>query len=89
MHETQADVTVANAGGLHARAASRFVRQAVKYRSIVSVVKEGVVYNGKSIMGILSMQAHQGETVTVRAIGDDADQAVAELTELIRTDTEE
>ncbi|MDI9502854.1 MAG: HPr family phosphocarrier protein [Tissierellia bacterium] len=89
MHETQADVVVANAGGLHARAASRFVRQAVKYRSIVSVVKDDVVYNGKSIMGILSMQAFQGDTITIRAIGDDADRAVEELTELVRTDTEE
>ena len=49
MHETQADVVVANAGGLHARAASRFVRQAVKYRSIISVVKDDVVYNGKAL----------------------------------------
>lgn len=89
MHETQADVVIANAGGLHARAASRFVRQAVKYRSIVSVVKNGVVYNGKSIMGILSMQAYQGDTVTVRAIGDDADLAVEELTALIANDTDE
>lgn len=89
MHETQADVAIANAGGLHARAASRFVRQAVRHRSIVSVVKDDIVYNGKSIMGILSMQAHQGDTVTVRAIGDDADQAVAELVALLETDTEE
>ena len=89
MHETQADVIVANTGGLHARAASRFVRQAVKYRSIISVVKDGVVYNGKSIMGVLSMQAHQGDTVTVRAIGDDADQAVEELVRLIENDKEE
>ncbi len=89
MHETQADAVIANPGGLHARAASRFVRQAVKYRSIISVVKNDVVYNGKSIMGILSMQAFQGDTVTVRAIGDDADKAVGELVELIETDTEE
>lgn len=86
MHEVQKDVIVANPGGLHARAASRFVRQAVKYRSIISVVKDGTVYNGKSIMGILSMQAFEGDTVTIRAIGDDADQAVDELIEMIRSD---
>ena len=40
-------------------------------------------------MGILSMQAFQGDTITIRAIGDDADRAVEELTELVRTDTEE
>ncbi len=89
MHEAQLEVVVANKGGLHARAASRFVRQAVKYRSIVSVVKGGVVYNGKSIMGILSMQAHHGETITVRAIGDDADKAVEELAEVIQKDIED
>ena len=75
MHEAQLDVVVANASGLHARAASRFVRQAVKYRSIVSVV--------------LSMQAQQGETITIRAIGDDADKAVEELVEVIQNDTAE
>ena len=45
MHETQADVVVANAGGLHARAASRFVRQAVKYRSIVYDIVFDNAYN--------------------------------------------
>ena len=89
MHEAQLDVVVANASGLHARAASRFVRQSVKYRSIVSVVKNDVVYNGKSIMGVLSMQAQQGETITIRAIGDDADKAVEELVEVIQNDTAE
>lgn len=89
MHEVQQDVIIANPGGLHARAASRFVRHAVKFRSIISVVKDESVYNGKSIMGILSMQAFEGDTITVRAIGDDADQAVAELTEIVRLDVAE
>lgn len=88
MHEVQADAVIANENGLHARAASRFVRHAVKFRSIVSVVKDGVVYNGKSIMGVLSMQAFKGETVTVRAIGDDADDAVEELVSLLEDDRE-
>lgn len=75
---------IVNTLGLHARAAALFVQTAQKYRSHIEIVKDDVAVNGKSIMGILMLAAAKGSAVTVRADGEDADQALAGIGELIR-----
>ena len=75
--------TIKNRLGLHARAASKFVQLASKFDSDIYVEKDGKEVNGKSIMGILILAAGCGSEVTIRACGEDAQQAVEEIGKLI------
>ncbi|MCR2043338.1 HPr family phosphocarrier protein [Anaerosalibacter massiliensis] len=77
------EVVLKNETGLHARPASLFVKEASKYSSDVKVIKEGKEYNAKSIMGILSMGAAMGEKIKIEAIGEDAEEVVKSLVELV------
>ena len=77
------EVTLKNETGLHARPASLFVKEASRFASEVKVIKDGKEYNAKSIMGILSMGAGKGDTITVQAEGEDEETAVTELVDLL------
>lgn len=68
---------------MHARAAVRFVQAANTFKSEVKVIKDGQEANGKSIMGLLTLVAAHGVTMTVVCEGDDAEAAVAALAELV------
>jgi len=74
---------IPNQLGLHARAATRFVQTTGRFRAEVQVEKDGLVVNGKSIMGILLLVAPRGARIVVRASGDDAEDAMRALAELI------
>lgn len=76
-------VRIRNRLGMHARAAVKFVQLANGFRSEVKVVKEDTEANGKSIMGLLTLVAAHGVSMTIVAEGDDADAAVAALAELV------
>ncbi len=79
----EAKVKLTNEVGLHARPASLFIQEAVKYSSDIEVIKDNKTYNGKSIMGILSMGASKGEEITIKAYGDDEEEAVNALIDII------
>ena len=85
---TERPVTIHNRIGLHSRKASRFIKEAIQFKSDVFVLKDGVEYNGKSIMGILSMSAFQGDTITIRANGPDEKEAVDHLVQHIEEDVD-
>ncbi len=85
---TERPVTIHNRIGLHSRKASRFIKEAIQFKSDVFVLKDGVEYNGKSIMGILSMSAFQGDTITIRANGPDEKEAVDHLVAHIEEDVD-
>jgi phosphocarrier protein len=74
---------VVNALGLHARAAAQLVQTANRFRSEVLVMKDGQEVNGKSIMGVLMLAAAKGSEIRVSCEGEDADQAMADLSRLI------
>ncbi|MDZ4675430.1 MAG: HPr family phosphocarrier protein [Gemmatimonadota bacterium] len=76
-------VTIVNPLGLHARPAAQFVRIASSFQSHVELEKDGLVINGKSIMGVMMLSAEQGSTLTIRAEGPDAAAAVAQLAKLV------
>jgi phosphocarrier protein HPr len=78
-------VPVVNPLGLHARAAARFVHLATRFRSHVTVTRDGKVMDGKSIMGILLLAAARGTAITIVAEGPDEQDAIAALTELVAT----
>lgn len=74
---------ILNRLGLHARAAAQLVRIANAFSSEIYVVKDGMEVNGKSIMGVLMLAAPKDTRVLIRAIGPDAEEAVAAIRELI------
>jgi phosphocarrier protein len=74
---------ILNRYGLHARAAAQLVRVANGFSSEIHVVKDGMEVNGKSIMGVLMLAAPKDTKVLIRAIGPDAEEAVAAIGELI------
>jgi len=75
---------IANELGMHARAATKFVQTANRHHSEITVEKDGQVVNGKSIMGVLLLVASKGTRIKVTAEGDDAEAALAALSQLVR-----
>ena len=69
--------------GLHARAAARFVHTANRFRSRITVARDGRVMDGKSILGILLLAASQGSRLVLAADGEDEAAAVEALAALI------
>ncbi|HRK62485.1 MAG TPA: HPr family phosphocarrier protein [Candidatus Omnitrophota bacterium] len=67
---------IRNKQGLHARPAALFVQTANQYSAEIDVIKDDSTVNGKSIMGIMTLAAEAGSTVTVRAKGFDAVEAL-------------
>jgi len=80
--------TVTNKSGLHARPASDLVRLASRFVSDIWLIKDVVDVNAKSIMGVMILGAGGGTKITVRAEGDDEEEAVRAITELIEHDHE-
>ena len=80
---TERAAVIKNELGMHARAATKFVQLAAKYPCDVTVVKDGHEVNGKSIMGVLMLVASKGTTVTIKAKGDRAQEAVTAIAALI------
>lgn len=79
----QRDVEVVNANGIHARPAAEIVKCAGKFRAHITLARDGMEVNGKSIMGVMMLAAECGATVTIKADGDDAADALEALTALM------
>jgi phosphocarrier protein len=80
---TQREVRISNRLGLHARAAARFVQTANRFRSKVTLTRDGRSMDGKSILGILLLAAAKGTELIVAADGEDEQAAVEALAGLI------
>jgi phosphocarrier protein HPr len=76
-------VTIANKNGLHARPAAEIVKTAAKYEADITLVRDDLEVNGKSIMGVMMLAAEYGSQLVLRADGPDAEAAVGALTLLI------
>ena len=83
------DISITNRLGLHARPAAMFVRIASRFRSEVWVSKEGEEVNGKSIMGLMMLAAGKGSVLHLRCEGPDADKALEDLEQLIKSNFNE
>jgi len=78
-----ATLTILNKRGLHARAAAKFVQVAGRFDAYINVSKDGQTVTGISIMGLLMLAAATGDTIEVSIDGNEADQALAAITELV------
>ena len=74
---------IQNELGLHARAGTKFVQTAAKFPCEIAVIKGTNEVNGKSILALLTLMAPKGTTITIKATGDRADEAVAAIAALI------
>ena len=79
----QAEVTIRNRKGLHARASAKFVKCAETFDAEVRVTRDGQSVGGTSIMGLMMLAAGIGTTILIEAEGPDAPEAIAALTELV------
>lgn len=77
------EVRIENRNGLHARPAAEIVKAASKFRSEVTISRDDMEVNGKSIMGVMMLAAEYGTTLWLRANGDDAEQLVDALAALV------
>ena len=76
-------VRIVNKNGLHARPAAEIVKLASRYQSDITLVRDDLEVNGKSIMGVMMLAAEYGSSLVLRAAGPDAEQAVSALSDLI------
>jgi phosphocarrier protein HPr len=74
---------IINKLGLHARAAAKLTHVASGFQSEIWLSRSGRRVNAKSIMGVMMLAAGQGTTVLIEASGDDADQAISAILQLI------
>jgi phosphocarrier protein HPr len=80
-------LTLSSRASLHARPAALLVQVASRFTCDVRVSKaSGGEANGKSILGILSLDVGPGATVTIRTEGEDAEQAMARIRALVESD---
>ena len=82
----KSEVTVLHKVGLHARPASQFVKLANKYPCTISVrnaTADGKAVNAKSILGVLTLGVQQGHTIEIDAEGEQADEALDALRQLV------
>ncbi len=77
------DLPIINRKGLHARATAKFVQCCEKFDATISVARDGETVGGSSIMGILTLGAGQGTTITVSAEGPQATEALDALETLV------
>ena len=71
--------------GLHARPASRIVSIANEFKSEISLKKNGIEYNCKSIMAIMGSGLSFGDEIEINAIGEDGEEAEITIYEVIES----
>lgn len=83
--QAQREVTILNNFGIHARPAAMFVKTAGRFQCDIRVEKDGMTVNGKSIMGLLTLEGHQGAVIRITADGPDCEEALNALQELVES----
>jgi phosphocarrier protein len=77
------EVVLMNPTGLHARPASMLVQTAAKFKSNITLEKDGRTASAKSIMGVLSLGADKGSKIKITVEGEDAEAALKALLDLV------
>ena len=87
--EKTKELIITHEFGLHLRPAGLLVKTAKKYSSDITIEKDGMVVDGKSIIGITTLHAERNAIILIKACGEDADQAIEALTRLVTNNFEE
>ena len=83
------EVVINNQVGLHARPATFFIQKANEFRSSIWIEKDERRVNAKSLLGVLSLGIVKGTQINIIADGEDEDNAINVLSELILSDFSE
>ena len=83
------EFTVNNKVGLHARPAADFVQTASKFKSKITVIKDGKEVDAKSIIGILSLGVESGAKIIVKVEGIDEKEAMSAIKSLFESNFNE
>jgi phosphocarrier protein HPr len=78
-----AEIMIINKLGLHARASAKLSQLAAEFPCEILLSRNGRQINAKSIMGVMMLAAGIGSTVTLETVGDQADEAMKAISELI------
>ena len=89
MPVVETSLVITNKVGLHLRPAGLLVQTAAQFQSKISVLFGDKTVNAKSIMSVIKLGVSVGDTIVARAEGEDAEQALAALTELVRRNFDE
>jgi len=81
----EAKVLIKNKVGLHARPAALFVQTANKFKSTITAIHGDRKANAKSILNVLTLGADQGAELILQAEGEDAQEAIQALIDLIES----
>lgn len=76
-------VTIVNTLGIHARPATLVAQVAQRFQSDITVEKDGLEVNAKSVMGVMMLVAAKGSVITIRASGPDEAEAADALVKLV------
>ncbi|MBI3193673.1 MAG: HPr family phosphocarrier protein [Ignavibacteriae bacterium] len=76
------EVTIRNRAGLHTRPAATLVKTAARFKSELTIMKDGMDINGKSIIGVMTLAAECGSKLLLQFDGADEQEALATVTEL-------
>lgn len=82
-NQASATANICNTRGLHARASAKFVKTASGFEADIRVTRDGVTVNALSIMGLLMLGAGNGCTIDIVAEGEDAQDAIDALMDLV------
>jgi len=85
----QQDFTITNTLGIHARPAAQFVKIANTFSCEITVEKDDDEVDGKSILGLMMLAAGHGSVIRVTTEGEQAEEAMKALGDLIARDFEE
>jgi len=77
-------VKIENKLGLHARPATLIVKTASKYKSEISIKKDDIIVNGKSIMGVMMLAAENGSEIEIICEGNDEKEAIDAISKIIK-----
>jgi phosphocarrier protein HPr len=76
-------VQIVNRNGLHARPAAEIVKLAAKFTSEITLTRDDLEVNAKSIMGVMMLAAEYGSTLVLKADGPDAEDALDAIAALV------
>ena len=77
------ELSITNQRGLHARASAKFVKCAEAFDAEITVTRDGMSVPATSIMGLMMLGAAMGTSIMVEAKGEQAEQAMQALAQLV------
>ncbi len=71
--------------GIHLRLAGEIVKAANMFKSEITIAKDSMSVNGKSILGVAGLGAEFGAELTIGAEGEDEREAVAHIVDMFES----